>query len=601
MAQARLLNPFRVESPEKLSPDQLVALFIERYTRLETIKQRKHTFLWGSRGSGKSMLLRYLEPRCQALVHRDFAAFLETPESFLAIYCPCKEGLINKTDLNVLNTSAALILTEHLLNLHLADLLLASLATQFPDGFFATDQCHNFVRRAIRLFDRASIAPAVSDADEQADQQTDPFAWFRTVCQGEKRRVTRFLRSYAFHPERTAYDGATSGYHDFLLPFLQAAQQLLPVLVPLYVLLDDADRLTKAQQGIVNTWIANRDHSIVCLKVSAQREHYHTFRTRDGGLIEQPHDYSEVDVDELYTRFKSDYHEKVRLIADKRLQLSNVSTKDISSFLPPDDTQQALLELFRKETAQEWDRVRQPGRQSDFVGRYAMARLFQYLKSKKQEKSYAGFDNIVHLSSGVVRDFLEPCYLMFDDVISRNPEQTDLTHINPVIQDRVLNKYSEDFLLAKFEDVRKDLPPESWSLLESLRVLLDSLGKLFYERLHDPEAREARLFSFTVRGQVSQHLTDLLRMGVRYRYFQLRTYSSKEGGGRENWYVLNRRLCPKYKLDPSGFEGRISLTPELLELAAKDSTKFVRLRLKLMQGQDDGQQALFALEAGEPE
>ena len=76
-------------------------------------------------------------------------------------------------------------------------------------------------------------------------------------------------------------------------------------------------------------------------------------------------------------------------------------------------------------------------------------------------------------------------------------------------------------------------------------------------------------------------------MGVRYRYFQVRTYSTKEGGGRERWYILNRRLCPIYKLDPTGFEGRVSLTPELLVVACKDPNEFVRLRLKEGEQEED--------------
>lgn len=204
---------------------------------------------------------------------------------------------------------------------------------------------------------------------------------------------------------------------------------------------------------------------------------------------------------------------------------------------------------------------------------------------------------MVHLSSGVVRDFLEPCYLMFDAYLSKGHDPKSIGSIPPAIQNEVLYRYSEDFLLMRFEDIRKDLPPEDWTQLESLRTLIESLGRLFYDRLHDPEAREARLFSFTLRSQVSPDIDEVLRLGVRYRYFQLRTYSTKEGGGREKWYILNRRLCPAYKLDPTGFEGRISLTPEFLKLACENLEKFVRLRLK--QDSDEQQQLelpLFSLE-----
>jgi len=340
--------------------------------------------------------------------------------------------------------------------------------------------------------------------------------------------------------------------------------------------------------------MANRDHSAVCFKVSAQREAFKTFRTRDGFLIEQPHDYSEVRVDELYTQSKTDYSKKVKLIAEKRLTLSVVPTKQIEKFLPVDPREAQLLAQFKDEAAAEWETVGEPGRQSDFVYRYATARLFQHLRATHQRKSYAGFDNIVHLSSGVVRDLLEPCYLMFDRYVSQEHDPTSIQPIPSNLQDEMLFDYSEDFVLQKYEDIRKDLPPESWSLWESLGVLVASLGQLFYERLHDPEAREARLFSFTVRGRPRDDLAEVLRLGVRIRYFQLSSHSTKEGGGRQRWYILNRRLCPVFKLDPSGFEGRISLTVADLRLACQDPARFVRSRLRLEV--DDPQLPLFVLE-----
>jgi hypothetical protein len=589
-----LLNPFRIESPEKLAPTDLVRLFVEQYTHIGTVKQRKHTIIWGSRGSGKSMLLRYLEPQCQILLYGSADKLLTAPEPFLAVYCPCKEGQFNKTDLELLSPSAALILTEHMLNLQISDLLFHCLRTQFPPDFISLEQKRRYARVAVSLFDKASIATSVASATAVADFDADPLAWFQAICQSENRVISSFLRASSFRMPNPSYSGATSGYHDYLLPLMRATQELIRSQAPLYVLMDDADRLTRAQQSIVNTWIANRDHAVLCFKVSAQREGYKTLLTRDGGLIEHPHDYSEVDVDELYTRSKSDYYEKVRLISERRLGLSEVATKDILEFLPADPREEQLLEEFKKTAAEEWRAVGEPGRQRDYVYRYANARLFQHLRDAKQRKSYAGFENLVHISSGIVRDFLEPCYLMFDQELSRTESRNEITSIPPQVQNDVIYKYSEEFLLAKFETFRKDLPPEQWSVLDALRLLLESLGRLFYERLHDPSAREARLFSFTVRGNLPSELNEVLRLGVRYRYFQLRTYSSKEGGGRENWYILNRRLCPVFKLDPTGFEGRISLTPDLLRLACQEPDRFVKLRLR--QGQATEEQPAFEFE-----
>ena len=584
-------NPFVVETPEKLTPGQIVALFVEKFTRLETIKQRKHTFIWGSRGSGKSMMARYLEPRCQQL-HKNVEEQTQQGDQFLAIYCPCKEGHLNRSEFKLLERSSSLILGEHSLNLLIADRTVHCFIEQFPESHFDHNALVSFSQQVARLFDRASIATSIAAADSEIDSQKKPLKWLSTLVDSELRNVAQFLRASALRSDAN-YDGATSGYHDFLLPFFRLVKSL-PVFSrsTAYIMLDDADRLTKDQQSIVNEWIANRDHSYLCFKVSARRDHYRTMQTRSGSLLEQPHDFSEIDVDELYTRSKSDFWKKVRLIADRRLSLAKMNPADIVEFLPSDRREEELLEKIRAETAEEWKRVGEPGRKDDYVHRYAVPRLFQFLRRTRKRKSYAGFDNLVDLSSGVVREFLEPCYLMFDRVVSAGNRSEKVNSIPTSIQNDVIYRYSEEFLLNKFEGLRQELPPEEWGRLDKLRCLIESLGRLFYDRLHDATAREARVFSFTVRGSVSQEVSEVLRLGVRYRYLQQRTYSSKEGGGRENWYILNRRLCPMFKLDPSGFEGRISLTADMVELACEDSDKFVRLRLR--QDRSNVDEPLFA-------
>lgn len=574
-------NPFVVESPEKLTPQQIIDLFVSKHTHVESVRQRKHTLIWGTRGSGKSMMLRYLEPRCQALVAGDVAKMFDSDSPSLAIYCPCKEGQFNKTELQLLDPNSAMILSEHLLNLAIADRVAHCCRTQFPSDFFRACGPSTFARSVSMLFDGASIRSSLREASGKVSLDESPFAWLEAVFASENIKISKFLRLNSIHGQQGTYEGATSGYHDFLLPLMKAVQQLFDKPeMSLYLLIDDADKLTRSQQSIINTWIANRDQQAICVKVSAQRDEYRTFHTVSGSLIEQPHDYSEIDVDELYTNSKSDYFDKVMLIADRRLKLAKLPATSILEFLPVDAAELELLNKIKKETELEWSAEGNPGDRSDYVDRYATARLFQHLSRSKRRKSYAGFQNLVHLSSGVVRNFLDPCYLMFDKCVEKGQGINDITFIPPPIQNDVIFRYSEDLLLMKFEDIRKDLPPEHWGKLKGLRTLIESLGRLFYQRLHDRSSREARLFSFSVGGNIPEDIEEILRLGVRYRYLQHRTYSSKDGGGRENWYILSRRLCPVFKLDPTGFEGRVTLKPDDLGLACQDPLKFLRRRLK---------------------
>src|SRR6266581_2345318 len=273
-------NPFVVDSPERLTPKRIVDLFIEKFTRIGIVRQRKHTFIWGSRGSGKSMMLRYLEPQCQAIIHKGVFDYTQE-DAFLAIYCPCKEGQINKTELQLLNTNALQTLSEHMVNMVIADRLVTCLHKQFPVGFLGTEECERFSSNVIGLFDSASIVSSLHSAGERVSRSEQPLRFLQEVFASENRKIASFLRSTSLLKKTPAYEGTTSGYHDFLLPLFRSLRNFKKLgAVPVFILLDDADRLTKAQQSIVNSWIANRDQETVCLKVSAQPDEYRTFRTR---------------------------------------------------------------------------------------------------------------------------------------------------------------------------------------------------------------------------------------------------------------------------------------------------------------------------------
>src|SRR5579871_3075087 len=195
VGRVEALNPFVVESPEKLQPQDIARLFVEAYTRIETIKQRKHTFIWGSRGSGKSMMLRYLEPKCQAIVHHGTAEFFRSKPPFLALYCPCKEGYFNKTEMNMLEPLTARILTEHMLNLYVAAKLADCLHSQFDSGFFDDASKKRFARTVLSLFDRASIASSVEEVNEYVSLEENSLVWLLKLFGVENKKINAYLRN----------------------------------------------------------------------------------------------------------------------------------------------------------------------------------------------------------------------------------------------------------------------------------------------------------------------------------------------------------------------------------------------------------------------
>lgn len=583
-------NPFAVHSPDALKEvpaETIVDLFIEDHTQLDNVKEKKHTFIWGPRGSGKSFMLRYLEPQCRFEEYSTPEQFFESDQPFLGIYTPCKKGEIDKTELDLLDDRASQVISEHLLNLTVAEETLSTLDSQFPEEHFDEKSLVEFAERIIGLFDSGSITSSKEYASDRYELEEDPIKWLQELFISEKRNIAHYLQELSLNPN-TNYTGATSGYHDFLLPLMDSVQDLLGRQdTPIYIFLDDAFHLFEEQQEVINTWIANRDQSTLCVKVSSSRSRYQTFETKGPGMIELTHDYTEVDFEELYTNEDKQYAKKVRNIVEKRLELSDVPTDDIEEFLPEREFEQKKLEEISEQLKEEWIEEGKPGRRNDYITRYSKARLFQELAKGKTKKYYCGFNELVHISSGVVRNFLEPCQLMVNEVKRQGKDIDEIDHIPPKIQSEVMRQNAEDFLQEAPEKIAKSLSQEEMQYLDDLKTLIRSLGELFYKRLIDPESRQPRVDSFTVNGEISDDsdLGKVLKLGERIGYFKVSTYSKKGGGGRSDWYILNRRLAPMFKIDPTAFEGRLTLRPELLEIGCEDPHEFVRRRLGLDEDQ----------------
>ncbi len=569
------INPFAVESPEKLTATEIVELFVSEHTEIDTVKQKKHTFIWGTRGSGKSMMFRYMEPACQIIINENF---LKEENAYFAVYCPCKEGVFNKSEFKLLDNYLNVTLSEHLLNLNIAERIINNISTQIPPELIPLKKQMNFVNDIIDLFDPVSTIPSTLDIEKQYIFDERPLEWLLAFFLREIHQIGIFLRKYILSGKNTTYSGTFSGYHDFLLPLMKIIRSYIfeGEKIPIYILLDDANNLTPIQQSIVNTWIANRDQSLLCVKVSASKEKYNTFMTRDGGRIEQIHDYSEVDTEDLYTSNQSGYALKIKKIVEKRLALYNLNVGKIDEFLPSDPNETILYNKIRTELENEWEGNPQnrPNEKKDYIKRLVWPRVFQSLKQNKQPKSYAGLQNLIDLSSGVVRGFLEPCYLMFDRVSNQTNNKLVL-QIPVSIQEDVIRKYSEEFLV-KIDEIKKDIGPEKLTLVEGLRNLIFSLGSYYYSRLHNATSNEPRAIAFYLTGEISSHYQEILQLGIDYRYFQVSTSRRKKGGGQELRYLLNRRLAPAFKLDPSSaMTSRIPISVDMFILACENKDKFV--------------------------
>src|SRR4051812_36678096 len=60
-------NPFAVKTPEDISAEEALSLFVDVFTDFHKVRDPGHCIVNGPRGCGKSMMFRYLLPDCQKL------------------------------------------------------------------------------------------------------------------------------------------------------------------------------------------------------------------------------------------------------------------------------------------------------------------------------------------------------------------------------------------------------------------------------------------------------------------------------------------------------------------------------------------------------
>lgn len=574
-------NPFAVRTPESLSPEEVADLFIDVFSDFPKIKDIGHTFINGPRGSGKSMILKYLEPSVQLCAGKvDHIENL----GFLAVHVPFKVAGLDITEMQRLEGASNLYLSEHVMVMHISSLLLNLLSKLYDDKDEKLNNICDFFQNSFAKLITAS--GSVIDETRKKNFQT-----MAEICDEEKQKSIQFVKRLAFNQGYVPYTGALCGYVDFFQPLSQSIKSLpFTPNGPIYLMLDDADNLSEKMQMILNTWVSCRTTQYLCLKISTQLR-YKTYRTLNGQLIESSHDYSEVDISTLYTSDKDKYRRRIHDIVSKRLNLANIN-KTPEEYFPTNKAQDEKIEKFRAQLKKKWENGEGKGfRASDDVTRYAIPDYMKTLKKSSGSFSYAGFRNLVDISSGIIRFFLEPAAQMYSETKSQQTENRPVEKIPPSVQDNILKSWSEEFIISEFEKLKIDIAAnsinlsqddDSPSIVSQLYCLINSLGGLFRELLLS-DGSQRRIFSIMVRGELDDTLQRIFQLGVEWGYFQRSTAPTKEGYGRNYRFILSRRLAPYFKLDPSSYAGQLSVTVEDLRIACVNSERFIKNRMEKIQ------------------
>lgn len=199
----------------------------------------------------------------------------------------------------------------------------------------------------------------------------------------------------------------------------------------------------------------------------------------------------------------------------------------------------------------------------DYNCKYRLTLLFILLTIYKTKKKYYSFNTFIYLSSGSINDFISLCRNTF-------------RYINPILLDDLCNGKTIDPILQNYgaietADAQMVKLGQSNEDPEEMYNFVDNLGTVFQEYHRDYKARypETNQFAFTDENSIrkdeklKKYLMELINYGaiIRKENRQRPSLTEKRRG---EVYQLNRIFAPRYQYSyrtRGGFNQMI--TPEL--------------------------------------
>ena len=385
-------NPFVFNAASTLDNELLLKMFISDHNYSRFIESKRNVFLWGERGCGKTMTLLFNKLSLQKKAN-ELAAQGSSIE-YIPVYVSCITPLTFKREHLLLEDEfKAAVISEHYFSLSIA-LALVESVLEVPE--------------ALKFFEEDSLSSDLEYIfDRELPNGKNPFS-----------RLKRFLTKQFIHTQKEINKSDSNSFYDDTFTFTSIVIPLIELItetdqlkqVHFVFMMDDAHDLNIHQRRALNSWIAYRDNSSFSFKVSAAKTPDYSLTTTSGGAILPGHDYVNVDIEQPYQNNDSAFGQLARKIISKRLELIGVDEKP-EEFFPVNSS---MVSDLKKSKAIALDLAHKKYRSSekkainDFVYKYTRAIYFRNRSSKANRPPYSGLETIIHLSSGVIRNLLEP-------------------------------------------------------------------------------------------------------------------------------------------------------------------------------------------------
>lgn len=540
-------NPFEYVGANDLSREMILDYYIEDFNFSRFVCSTRNVFLVGERGCGKSMTLLYSSLPVQQL--RSEKSGSKYNLDVVGVYVPCNTPLNHKREQQLLDGFRASVISEHYFVISLAFNLSKTLDS------------------AGTVIDPEEEDGFVAEIEFLLDGRLPPGdRVFRRIMQLLEKKSLEAQRKVNSREDLDVFFAETYSFATLILPFLRLFRTIGRLKNSHFAfLIDDAQDLNTEQRECLFSWVAFRDHSLFSLKVAITNLDRISLKTSSGGTILEGHDYTRINMIQPFQNEGADFGRLAKQLIAKRLEKSGVNCTP-EEFFPVSESMLEKLkeseEFVRAEAEQKYGA--DSARISDYVYKYKRAHFFRTRPATSNRAEYSGFDTLVFLSTGVIRNLLVPCYWMFDKVVSSEggpPQHWKKQFIPPQTQSDVVLEQSRRLWEIAEQELDKTLEGCSRDDAKRAYQLLDQLAILFRERLRKHQS-EPRANSFTISGRKGYAIEPLKRVIetlIASQLVYVRTGAAKDKGRQERYYVPNRLLWPARGLDPHGQHARVSL------------------------------------------
>lgn len=565
-------NPFVYEQAH-LIPDKMVArYYIDDYSHGRLLRSRRNVFLIGERGSGKTMELLYNTLRIQYLVSQDDGVDLDL--SYVGALVPANTPLIHRQEHSLLDSFRASVASEHFLALaivfHLSEAL-GSVTSLLGDEEAVA------LRTELEFYFGFAL-PKHTDV-------------FDAVCQTAQRESIEAQKALNEPMQNKMYSHALS-FASLAVPFMRAVKKVAAFRTSHFmIMIDDAHILNPYQVRALNSWISYRDRSLFSFKVATAKVGKPPRKTGSGGDILEGHDFLTIDMERPLQNAASDFGKFADKVIRRRLESVGIS-RSPEEFFP---VHPRLAEQLAKASDAVRSRAREEmpdaerKRIGDYVYRQTWAEFIRRRSPHANRPLYSGFSMLTFISTGVIRNLLEPCFWMWHATMAARAdgdrEARRVRSVSPAVQAKTIIDRSE----AAWERLGTlEMTIDGCSHRDAIRVrhLFEELAVYFWKRLlrHHSEP-SATSFSVSGRDQnLMEELGRLLNIAQRAQLLYVRGGPAKTLGRRELYYVPNRILWPSRGMDPHGQHARASISARDLLGAAKGMPIPVQGELGFPQG-----------------